>query len=126
MTVPSPTLVPPPTVPDAFIAAMARRVWECQDTGTPFSITSAEYAWTWLGTHGYIAQPEQADDGWVSVEERLPVDGSYLVVAYGAVDQMAFGSRFWWRSGIPQGPHAVTHWRALPQPPKGGDADDGN
>lgn len=62
---------------------------------------------------------------WISVEERLPENGTRcLVVRYDYVTDTPFVDMLWfdnsWWNRINSGDYAVTHWMPLPQPPKEG------
>ena len=75
----------------------------------------------------YCTLEETADDGWISVEDRLPDKNQLVMVFYKAIgkkdrihnDVMATN----WRKSngdfIPCAGYEITHWRPLPEPPKG-------
>lgn len=60
---------------------------------------------------------------WISVKKRLPKDEEdYSVLVFDAGEiKMASCNKYnktWWRDGIMQQLHSVTHWKKLPEKPK--------
>jgi len=67
------------------------------------------------------AKPQQPDDGWVRVEDRLPIVGEHVIAYDGRGNSVDFATmdgkgefvdfaQYRWRG--------ITHWRPLPSPPK--------
>lgn len=69
----------------------------------------------------------QPDNGWISVEDRLPDKSQKVLVFYKALGQennihndvMATNWRTKKGDFIPCDGYKVTHWQPLPKPPKG-------
>ncbi len=60
-----------------------------------------------------------ASPKWISVKDRLPEPGSYvLVFTDDHCDYTAHYDGYWWLSGKPALSYKVTHWMPLPEPPK--------
>lgn len=69
-------------------------------------------------------------DGWINVKDKLPKDDKKVLVISsgfrirpGDEIMMARCNRYnkgWWRDGIMQQLHYVTHWMPLPAPPQDG------
>lgn len=60
-------------------------------------------------------------DGWISVNELLPEDGDKVLVLDRMEIKMAICwkySREWWRDGIMEQLHSVSHWLRLPDSPE--------
>lgn len=71
-------------------------------------------------TLAYIQQLEAQVPKWISVEERLPEDGRYLVLTEKAgntkkVHTATYNSLGWWTYA---NFGEITHWMPLPEPPK--------
>lgn len=70
--------------------------------------------------------PMEPAPEWISVEDRLPEDGTRnLVTRYDFVTNTPFYDLLWldngeWWNRQYAGDYAVTHWMPLPEPPKGG------
>ena len=99
------------------------------------SVVDDKHQRVWLAKPSEIdALPEKAnsepeegmdDNGWISVEERLP-EPDTLVLAYTSADgryvasyheETILAAAHWWFLGLtPMG--EVTHWRPLPPPPE--------
>lgn len=69
-------------------------------------------------------EPE-SNDGWISVEDRLPPKGASWVLVYagGAINCMAYAAGNGWQDWTnPFHPNVldgtITHWQPLPAPPK--------
>ena len=68
-----------------------------------------------------VAQIEAAQPKWISVEDRLPIDctGVLVFIRIGCTSSTSIShvlKRRWWSRGIPI--ENVTHWMPLPEPPK--------
>ena len=70
-----------------------------------------------------VTLPEYSENKWVSVEDRLPEEDTYVLVYIPtyyskftvALYSYKVYSKFGWFT------NTVTHWRNLPEPPKGGE-----
>lgn len=61
----------------------------------------------------------QSDQGWISVEDRLPEkDNEYNVVILGGVSTRWFAVDIGFVDEPPRIDPRISHWRELPQPPK--------
>ena len=68
----------------------------------------------------YIQQLEAAQPKWVSVEEKLPEFGRYLVITkkdndVGTVNTATYNDMGWW---VLANFGEITHWMPIPEPPK--------
>ena len=94
------------------------------------SISDAEYtikdARKRLQELGYnqeakLTPSEPVEQRWISAEERLPVEGNYVLVyttLYGGYCDLAFYESGSWWEYTDEPMVGVTHWEPLPSPPK--------
>ncbi len=83
------------------------------------------FAAGWNGDQGE-GQEEACDmSEWVSVKERMPTDGYYLVHCPSADENMPLITTAWWNEEsqrwdflIDYWAKGITHWQPLPDPPR--------
>lgn len=73
--------------------------------------------------NGYAKGYADGKGEWISVEERLPEEGT-RVLGYdymgNVVCYFVYGTRYWFEDGWNSAKGwGVTHWMPLPEPPKG-------
>jgi hypothetical protein len=73
-------------------------------------------------TVGFLAGYQAAAPQWISVKERLPEEGSGLLIVYHSylkeVGTSYYDDDMWCSSPWPITCEHITHWMPLPQPPK--------
>lgn len=103
-------------------------LWSAGDTGMFYTTTErgtnyAAYSLYGVTWRAYASVPAPAK-GWISIKERMPESGAWVLVCCGTFVCEAYcdingyfhcGPKEWWPAA--DSPHSITHWMPLPDPP---------
>lgn len=82
-------------------------------------MTEQEKTYKQLFDSGYQCGIEDAQPKWISVKDRLPEEGQYVLIYSNYVSGYGIRISQYFHNRFSMGNTDTTHWMPLPEPPKG-------